>query len=169
VGNLLMEALIASKDAKILNTFDAALSNMTQEQDRAKADLERLPSIKTTARTALVADDSKSMLAIQRAILTDLGFAPTPVSDGAQALAKAAKETFDLVVTDMNMPVMDGMELIQELRAMEQYKTIPIVMVTTESEATQRDLARQSGVSAFITKPFTAKALKSVITELTEQ
>lgn len=169
VGDLLIDALATSKDAKILAAFDEVLSSFTQAPNRVKEDLERLPGLQNAARTALVADDSKSMLAMQRSILTDLGYAPTLVTDGAQALDLAEEEDFDLVLTDMNMPVMDGMELIQELRAMEEYEDVPIIMITTESEAAQRNMAEQSGVTAFITKPFKPEALKAIISNLPEK
>ncbi|MGE4504721.1 MAG: response regulator [Desulfovibrionaceae bacterium] len=166
IGNLLVTALTASHDMDVVETFAMALREMGHDQERVEADLKRLPSLARSQRRALIADDSKSMLALQRAILTELGYTPVLAKDGAEALAAAEEEPFELVITDMNMPNMDGMELIQELRAMDEYAGVPIIMVTTESEASQRDLAASSGVSAFITKPFKPEALKAMILEV---
>lgn len=167
IGTLLMDALAESHDPDVVAAFDETLSALPYDRERIRADMERLPGLKASTRTALVADDSRSMLAMQQAILTELGYRPVTASDGAQALELAEQQAFDLVVTDMNMPVMDGMELIQELRSMQEYAKTPIIMVTTESEAGQRSLAEDSGVTAFITKPFRPQALKAVIADLT--
>ncbi len=74
-------------------------------------------------------------------------------------------EEFDVIITDMNMPVMDGMEFVSKLRQTNGYADIPVIMVTTESEYSQQELARKTGVNDFITKPFTADQLKAKIAE----
>lgn len=107
------------------------------------------------------------MLALQRSILTDLGFEPLTGTNGQEAFAFVETgEPVELVITDMNMPVMDGMELVEKLRATEGYESVPVIMVTTESESSQRALAQKAGVTAFITKPFKPDALKAKILEV---
>lgn len=161
----LMDALAESRDPEVLEAFREKLGEIGGE--RAEADLERLPKAKAAARKALAADDSRSMLALHRAILTDLGFEPLVGLNGQEAYAFVeAGETFDVVITDMNMPVMDGMELVEKLRATEGFQKVPVIMVTTESEASQRSLADQAGVTAFITKPFKPEALKDKVREV---
>jgi CheY-like chemotaxis protein len=72
----------------------------------------------------------------------------------------------DLVVTDMNMPVMDGMQLVEQIRNDPDHESVTIVMVTTEKEASQRGLAENAGVDAFITKPFRPEELKEMLGKL---
>ena len=104
------------------------------------------------------------MLALHRAILTDLGFEAGLASDGQEALEFLRENgPVALIVTDMNMPVMDGMELVEQLRQNPDHAQTPIVMVTTEKEASQKNLAETAGVSAFITKPFRPEQLKAMI------
>ena len=161
----LIDALAESRDPEILEAFRDALEEIGG--DRAEEDLARLPQNVAAARKALAADDSRSMLALHRSILTDLGFEPLTGANGQEAFTFVeAGEPIELVITDMNMPVMDGMELVEKLRATEGYENIPVIMVTTESEASQRNLAQKAGVTAFITKPFKPEALKAKIQEV---
>ncbi len=166
-GDGLIEALIQSKDPEILEDFRSLLSEIGGS--RAEQDLAKLPTIfSSSTHKALAADDSRSMCAMHRAILTDLGFEPFMAANGEEAYDFIAQgEEFDIVITDMNMPVMDGMELVGKVRNTPGYEDIPIIMVTTESEASQQNLATKTGVSAFITKPFKPDDLKAKILELT--
>ena len=165
VGAALLVELRKSHDPEILADFAARLNLIGT--DRAKADAQSLPKPTTATRKALAADDSKSMLALYRSILTDLGFEPLMAANGQEAYALVESGEFaDVVITDMNMPVMDGMELVGKLRASLGYEDVPILMVTTESEATQRDMATKSGVTAFLTKPFKPEDLKAKLLEM---
>lgn len=161
----LVDALAESRDAEIIAAFREKLEEIGGE--RAEDDLDRLPRAESGTRKALAADDSRSMLALHRAILTDLGFEPLTAANGQEAYdIIESGEVVEVVVTDMNMPVMDGMELVERLRATEGCENVPVIMVTTESEASQRNLAEKSGVTAFITKPFQPEALKAKILEV---
>ncbi len=165
VAALLLEPLRASHDHELLEAFADRLKEIGGE--RALADAASLPKAQAGTRKALAADDSKSMLALYRNILTDLGFEPLIASNGEEAYAFVeAGEFADVVITDMNMPVMDGMELVGRLRAIMGYEDVPILMVTTESESSQRALAGKTGVTDFLTKPFKPEALKAKLTEL---
>ena len=167
VGDALVDALAESKDPEIIEEFRTALN--TIGGTRAEADLERLPSVTTGTRKALAADDSRSMCAMHRAILTDLGFEPFMATNGEEAYDFIEQgEEFEIIITDMNMPVMDGMELVSKIRSTPGLEDIPIIMVTTESEASQQSLAAKTGVTAFITKPFKPDDLKAKILEFTE-
>jgi Response regulators consisting of a CheY-like receiver domain and a winged-helix DNA-binding domain len=160
-----VDALAESRDAEIIAAFREKLEEIGGE--RAEDDLDRLPRAESGTRKALAADDSRSMLALHRAILTDLGFEPLTAANGQEAYdIIESGEVVEVVVTDMNMPVMDGMELVERLRATEGCENVPVIMVTTESEASQRNLAEKSGVTAFITKPFQPEALKAKILEV---
>ena len=161
----LIDALATSRDPEILEAFRDTLEEIGG--DRAEEDLARLPQNVAAVRKALAADDSRSMLALHRSILTDLGFEPLTGANGQEAFAFVeAGEPVELVITAMNMPVMDGMELVEKLRATEGYENVPVIMVTTESESSQRTLAQKAGVTAFITKPFKPDALKAKILEV---
>lgn len=161
----LLEALRLSQDQEILDAFALRLEEMAT--DRSRADAASLPKAKTATRKALAADDSKSMLSLYRNILTDLGFEPLLAANGQEAYAFVENgEMVDLVITDMNMPVMDGVELVGKLRASFGYEDVPIIMVTTESENSQREVAAQAGVSRFVTKPFKPEVLKSTLREM---
>jgi len=150
---------------QVLDDFAARLAQIGG--DRAQADIASLPKAQATTRKALAVDDSKSMLALYRNILTDLGFEPLCGTNGQEAYAFVeAGEFVDVVITDMNMPVMDGMELVGKLRASLGYDEVPILMVTTESEGSQRELATKTGVTSFLTKPFKPEALKAKLAEL---
>ena len=165
IANALMDVLINSKDAEIIEAFHATLAEMDTE--RADNDLVRLPFAAEPTRYALAADDSRSMLALHRAILADMGFEPIAVSNGEEAYELIEEGAdFDIIITDMNMPVMDGMEFVERLRYTEGCEDVPVIMVTTESEASQQELARKAGVDAFVTKPFKPDQLKETIRQL---
>ncbi|NDV24901.1 HEAT repeat domain-containing protein [Desulfovibrio sp. JC022] len=165
IGRFLMNAVVASKDSEVHEVFRAKLSEIGGEE--AEADISRLPeAVKVGGKRALAADDSKSMLALYRSILTNAGYEPTVAENGQEAYSHIQlNEEFDVIITDMNMPVMDGMEFVAKLRQTDGYADIPVIMVTTESEYSQQELARKTGVNDFITKPFTADQLKAKIAE----
>jgi Response regulator containing a CheY-like receiver domain and a GGDEF domain len=165
VGQVLMDALRESHDQEILDAFAHRLDQMGSV--RSRADAESLPLGRAATRKAIAADDSKSMLALYRSILTDMGFEPLLAANGQEAFAFVESGEFaDVVITDMNMPVMDGVELVGKLRGSLGYEDVPILMVTTESENSQRDVAAKTGVTAFITKPFKPEAIKAALQQL---
>ena len=164
-GMALVEALCVSKDPTIIDQFRQLLADIGGS--RADDDIARLPAPEAGAQKALAADDSRSMCAMHKAILTDLGFEAFVAPNGQEAYDFIEQgEDFDIIVTDMNMPVMDGMELVGKIRNTPGFEDTPIIMVTTESEASQQNLAEKTGVSAFITKPFKPEELKAKIQEL---
>lgn len=108
----------------------------------------------------LLVDDSGTMRAIQKRCLLKMGVAEgdiTEAADGQEALEKFDAGTFDAVLTDWNMPVMDGLQLLKELRS--RNEEIPIVMITTEAERSRVVTAIQAKVSDYVVKPFTAETL----------
>jgi CheY-like chemotaxis protein len=165
-GDILVDALAESRDPEIVEEFRDVLAEIGGM--RAEQDLDRLPSLTMGTRKALAADDSRSMCAMHRAILTDLGFEPFVAANGEEAYEFIEQgESFEVIITDMNMPIMDGMELVGKIRSTPGMEEVPIIMVTTESEASQQGLASKTGVSAFITKPFKPDDLKAKILEVT--
>ncbi|MBI5520088.1 MAG: response regulator [Desulfovibrio sp.] len=165
VGDRLIDALKLSQDQEILDAFAQRLNEIAT--DRSRSDAATLPQARVATRKAIAADDSKSMLALYRRILTDMGFEPLLAANGQEAYAYVENGEFaDVVITDMNMPVMDGVELVGKLRGSLGYDETPIIMVTTESENSQREVAAKSGVNAFVTKPFKPEALKEALRQL---
>lgn len=102
----------------------------------------------------LAVDDSPSMRDMVRIALTGAGFEVAQASDGQEALALARGSNFDLVLSDVNMPVMDGIELIRALRAESSYRHTPILMLTTESSADRKREGKDAGATGWIVKPF---------------
>lgn len=114
------------------------------------------------SKTILTADDSASMRQMISFTLSEAGFEVIEASDGKEALDKLLKNPVQLVITDLNMPNVDGVELIRQLRAMPQYKFVPIVMLTTESLEAKKQEAKAAGASGWIVKPFRPEQLVAV-------
>ncbi len=83
--------------------------------------------------------------------------------DGQDALDKLASAGIDMLITDLNMPRMDGLELIKQVRAMPQFKFIPIIMLTTESQADMKQKGKAAGATGWIVKPFKPEQLVAVV------
>ena len=105
-------------------------------------------------RHILAVDDSSSIREVVMLTLKMAGYEATQAKDGVEALAMAQVKQYDLVLTDVNMPNMDGIELIRELRALPGYRSTPILTLTTEKELTKRHEGRAAGATGWIVKPF---------------
>lgn len=88
--------------------------------------------------------------------------------DGVDALRQIAGQKFDIIITDINMPILDGLKLVKRLRADENYKTVPIVIITTEGAEEDRQRALALGANAYITKPIQAPQVISLVREILE-
>ena len=86
--------------------------------------------------------------------------------DGVDALRRIAGTKFDIIVTDINMPILDGLKLVKRLRADDNYKDVPIVIITTEGAAEDRQRALALGANAYITKPIQAQQVISLVREI---
>jgi two-component system chemotaxis response regulator CheY len=118
----------------------------------------------------LVVDDFSTMRRIIRNLLKELGYNNVDeAEDGSMALAKLNRETFDFIVSDWNMPVMDGLELLKAVRADPRLKHIPMLMVTAEAKKENIIAAAQAGASSYVVKPFTAATLDEKITKILEK
>ena len=118
----------------------------------------------------LVVDDFSTMRRIIRNLLRDLGFDNTEeADDGATALPLLKSGRFDFLITDWNMPIMEGIDLVRTIRADGDLRELPILMVTAEA---RRDLivaAAQAGVNGYIVKPFNAQTLEQKIAKIFER
>jgi two-component system chemotaxis response regulator CheY len=123
----------------------------------------------TRAASALVVDDSPAMRrqlahALQRA----LGIAAVEAADGAEAWKKLAEDRFDVVLTDVNMPVMDGLKLIALLRRTGVHRHVPIVVITTEGAEADRERALALGANAYLVKPVQSQQVANAVRRLLE-
>jgi two-component system chemotaxis response regulator CheY len=94
------------------------------------------------------------------------GYEVTEAVDGKDGLAKVEREKFDLIITDLNMPNVDGIQLITAVRKMTGYSFVPILMLSTESQAEKKDAGRKAGATGWIVKPFNADQLVAVVQKL---
>ena len=111
----------------------------------------------------LTVDDSASIRLTTRLALTSAGYKVTEAVDGADGLAKMKSGSFDLIVTDLNMPNMDGLTMIRSLRRLPAYMGTPVIFLTTESDAGLKAEAKAAGATGWITKPFQQDQLIAVV------
>jgi two-component system chemotaxis response regulator CheY len=118
----------------------------------------------------LIVDDFATMRRIIKNLLRDLGFTDThEADDGTTALPILNNGSFGLLVTDWNMPGMDGLSLLKAVRADAKLRTLPVLMVTAESKREQIVEAAQAGVNGYVVKPFTAVTLEEKIAKIFER
>jgi two-component system chemotaxis response regulator CheY len=109
---------------------------------------------------ALIVDDSRPIRRIEAGILKDLGFETAEACHGKDALEKLQADPLpDLAVVDWNMPEMDGLELVKELRRDQRYSNVVVLMVTSESDAGRTQLALSAGANEYLMKPFQRECL----------
>ena len=118
----------------------------------------------------LIVDDFSTMRRIIKNLLRDLGFANTQeADDGLTALPMLKTGSFDFLVTDWNMPGMQGIDLLKAVRADAELAGLPVLMVTAEQKREQIIEAAQAGVNGYVVKPFTAQTLKEKIDKIFER
>lgn len=115
------------------------------------------------SKTILAVDDSGSLRQMVVFSLKAAGYQVTEAVDGQDGLEKARQHTFDLVLTDQNMPRMDGLSLIRGLRKLSSYQNVPILMLTTESSDDMKAKGRAAGANGWLVKPFDPQRLTEVV------
>ena len=115
------------------------------------------------SKTILTVDDSASIRQMVSFTLKQAGYNVVEAEDGKDGLSKAKGNQVDLVITDLNMPNMNGLELISALRGEASYKFTPILMLTTESDDSKKTQGKQAGATGWIVKPFNPEQLLKVI------
>ncbi|MGZ8385032.1 MAG: response regulator [Nitrospira sp.] len=119
------------------------------------------------SKTALIVDDSRTMRQMVAFTLTNAGFTVVEAEDGKDAVSKVSGGAkMDIIVTDLNMPEMDGIALIKELRRMSTFKFTPILMLTTESAMEKKKEGKEAGATGWIVKPFNPDVLLKTIAKV---
>lgn len=164
IGSRLVGEIVRTGDRELADVFQERLKKMNT--GRSQADISLLKGVSTPEKKirVLAVDDSRAMLNFYSSILSETGIGLATACNGKDALdLLLAGDEYHLVITDMNMPVMDGIELTRQMRSQPALAGIPVVMVTTESGHSQEGLARKAGVTAFLRKPFSAEKLRKMI------
>ena len=117
-------------------------------------------------KRVLIADDSASVRQVQQLVLAGAGYDVTAAVDGQDALARLGAGPVHLVLTDLNMPRLDGVSLIRAVRSDPAHRLTPVVMVTTESQAERKQEGKAAGATGWIVKPFTPEQLLAVVRKL---
>ncbi|NWF37103.1 response regulator [Mariprofundus sp. KV] len=116
-----------------------------------------------SAPKILIVEDSMMVRMTVKRTLASVDFEVDEAKDGAEGLSKAQSSSYDLILTDLNMPNMDGLTMIAEIRKLPAYIETPIVMLTTESGEEKKSVGHESGVSAWLVKPFEPDHLIEVV------
>lgn len=114
-------------------------------------------------KTIMSVDDSPSMRQLVSMTLEGAGYTVATAVDGRDALTKLKAAPADMVIADLNMPNMDGIELVRQLRALPSYRFTPIVLLTTESQEEKKQQGRDAGATGWIVKPFQQEKLLAVV------
>jgi len=118
------------------------------------------------AKTILVVDDSLSMRQLVKMSLTSAGHTVIEACDGRDALSKLGGQKINLIISDVNMPNLDGIGLVKAVKARPEYRFMPIIMLTTESEQSKKAEGQAAGAKAWIVKPFQPQQLLAAVEKL---
>jgi two-component system, chemotaxis family, chemotaxis protein CheY len=119
------------------------------------------------AKRIITVDDAATMRRLVGYTLRGAGHEVLEAEDGEDALRVLGTERVDLVITDVNMPKMDGIELVRRLRALPEFKATPILLLTTESDPEKKKQGKEAGATGWITKPFQPDQLVAAVTKVT--
>jgi two-component system, chemotaxis family, chemotaxis protein CheY len=118
------------------------------------------------AKKILIVDDSSSVRTVARMALREKGYEVLEAANGQEALAKLDAERCNLIISDVNMPIMDGITLLKEIKRHPNYKFTPVIMLTTEAGEDKKQEGRAAGAKAWITKPFQPQSLIDAVAKL---
>lgn len=118
------------------------------------------------SKTILIVDDSASLRQVVRIALTNAGYAVIEAEDGKDALGKLDGTKIHLIISDVNMPIMDGIEFLKNVKAHANYKFTPVIMLTTEGGEAKKLQGQQAGARAWVVKPFKPEQLLNAVSKL---
>lgn len=152
----------AAQIAEVMQAVETAPIEATASETPDIADSEQ-PNGSAMAKRILTIDDSKTMRDMLMLTLSDAGYDVIQAVDGEDGVNVLKDQTVDVVITDINMPKMDGYEVIRQLRKNPAHKTLPILVLTTESDTDKRSIAREAGATGWMVKPFDPDRLVQTI------
>jgi two-component system chemotaxis response regulator CheY len=114
-------------------------------------------------KSILVVDDTRSMRKMVAAVLTGGGYGVSEAGDGVEARELAQSRRFDLVVTDHNMPRMDGVTLVRELRRLPNYEAVALIVLSTEADPVLKQKGRDAGATGWMVKPFDPQRMLDIV------
>lgn len=152
----------AAEIAGVVHAVENAPLQTTASETFDIADSEQ-PNGSAMAKRILTIDDSKTMRDMLMLTLSDAGYDVIQAVDGEDGVNALKDQTVDVVITDINMPKMDGYEVIRQLRKNPALKTLPILVLTTESDTDKRSIAREAGATGWMVKPFDPDRLVQTI------
>jgi len=118
------------------------------------------------SKTILIVDDSASLRQVVRIALTNAGYTVIEAEDGKDALGKLDGTKIHLIISDVNMPIMDGIEFLKNVKAHAGYKFTPVIMLTTEGGEAKKLQGQQAGARAWVVKPFKPEQLLNAVSKL---
>jgi len=118
------------------------------------------------AKTIMIVDDSPSLRQVVNIALKGAGYDVIEACDGKDALGKLDGKKINLIISDVNMPVMNGIDMVKEIKQMAPYKFTPIIMLTTESQDGMKQAGKEAGVKAWVVKPFKPDQMLDAVSKL---
>ena len=118
------------------------------------------------AKTIMIVDDSPSLRQVVNIALKGAGYDVIEACDGKDAIGKLDGKKINLIISDVNMPVMGGIEMVKQIKQMSQYKFTPIIMLTTETEDGKKQAGKEAGVKAWVVKPFKPDQMLDAVSKL---
>ncbi|MGE3776093.1 MAG: response regulator [Pirellulaceae bacterium] len=115
------------------------------------------------AKTVLVVDDSRSIRQVVATTIRDAGYEVLEAGDGREALRAATGRKLSMVLTDLNMPVMDGLSFVRQLRTLPEHRGTPVLMLTTEFQQSRKEAGKAAGANGWIVKPIRPEQLLQVV------
>lgn len=154
--------------ASVNGQAEHADSSITDSETPSQTDTlgQQQTDVAQMSKRILTIDDSKTMRDMLLLTLTDAGFEVLQGVDGQDGLNVLGDQRVDVIITDINMPKMDGYEVIRQLRQNPRHKTTPILVLTTESDADKRTIARSAGATGWMVKPFDPEGLIAIINKV---
>jgi two-component system chemotaxis response regulator CheY len=117
-------------------------------------------------KTVMIVDDSASLRQVVNIALTGAGYDVIEACDGQDALGKLTGQKVHLIISDVNMPNMDGIAFVKNVKQRQEYKFTPIIMLTTESEEDKKNAGREAGAKAWVVKPFQPAQMLNAVSKL---
>lgn len=118
------------------------------------------------SKTIMIVDDSPSLRQVVTIALKGAGYDVIEACDGSDAIGKLDGKKINLIISDVNMPKMNGIEMVKEIKQMSNYKFTPIIMLTTESQDQMKEQGKQAGVKAWVVKPFKPDQMLDAVSKL---